>query len=83
MTHQFTGRGVAIVAPTSPTRGKAAVYVDGTYRGTIDLRSSTTRSRRVVYAISYGSSGTHTIVWRVLGTSGRPLVSLDALVILR
>jgi hypothetical protein len=83
VTHQFTGRGVAIVAPTSPTRGKAAVYVDGVYRGTIDLRSSTTRSRRVVYAISYGVSGTHTIVWRVLGTSGRPLVSLDALVILR
>ena len=83
VTHQFTGRAVAIVAPTSPTRGKASVYVDGVYRGTIDLRSSTTRSRRVVYAISYGVSGTHTIMWRVLGTSGRPLVSLDAVVILR
>jgi subtilisin family serine protease len=83
MTYRFTGRAAAIVAPTSPTRGKATVYVDGVYKATIDLRTSTSRSRRVVYAISYATAGTHTIQLRVLGTSGRPTVSLDAVVILR
>ena len=29
----FSGRGVAIVAPVGPTRGSAAVYIDGAYRG--------------------------------------------------
>jgi subtilisin family serine protease len=83
VTHQFTGRAAAIVAPTSPTRGKAEVWVDGRLRATIDLRTSTSRARRVVYAISYGAIGTHTIQLRVLGTAGRPTVSLDGLVILR
>ena len=81
VTHVFTGRAVAIVAPISPTRGRAEVWVDGKYRTTVDLRSSTTRHRRVVYAISYAAAGTHTIQLRVLGTTGRPTVSLDGLVI--
>jgi subtilisin len=81
--YRFTGLGVAIVAPTSATRGKASVYIDGVYRTTIDLLASTRQDRRVVYARSFGSSGTHTIEWRVLGTSGRPTVSIDAFVVLR
>jgi hypothetical protein len=81
--YRFTGLGVAIVAPRSATRGKASVYIDGVYRTTIDLWASTTQHRRVVYARSFGTSGTHTIEWRVLGTSGRPMVSLDAFVVLR
>jgi hypothetical protein len=81
--YRFTGLGVAVVAPTSATRGKANIYIDGVYRATIDLVSSTTQHRRVVYARSFGSSGTHTIELRVLGTSGRPMVSLDAFVVLQ
>jgi subtilisin family serine protease len=83
VTHRFTGRGVALVAPTSWTRGKASIYIDGVYRKTIDLRTTTLHHRRVVYAFDFGVSGTHTIQLRVLGTSGRPMVSLDAVVILR
>lgn len=83
VTHRFIGRGVAIVAPTSWTRGKATIYIDGVYRKTIDLRTSTLHNRRVVYALDFGVSGTHTIQLRVLGTSGRPTVSVDAFVILR
>jgi hypothetical protein len=37
----------------------------------------------VVYAASWATSGTHTIELRCLGTAGRPLISLDALVILK
>jgi subtilisin family serine protease len=83
VTHQFTGRGVAIVAPTTPTRGKANIFIDGVFRKTIDLRTSTVHHRRVVYAFDFGVSGPHTIVLAVLGTSGRPAVSIDAVVILR
>ena len=74
---------MAVVAPTSSTRGKVSVYIDGVYRKTIDLRTSTLHHRRVVYAIDFGVSGTHTIQLRNLGTSGRPMFSLDAVVILR
>jgi subtilisin family serine protease len=81
--YRFTGVGVAVVAPTSPTRGKARVYVDGVYRATIDLRTSTLQHRRVVYARTFSTSGTHTIELRVLGTAGRPMVSLDAFVVLQ
>jgi subtilisin family serine protease len=80
--YRFTGLGVAVVAPTSRTRGKASIYIDGVYRATIDLRTSTTQHRRVVYARSFGSSGSHTIELRVLGTAGRPMVSLDGFVVL-
>ena len=83
VSYSFTGLGVAVVAPTSATRGQVKIYVDGAYRATIDLRSSTLQHRRVVYALSFGSSGTHTIQLRVVGTSGRPMVSLDAFVVLR
>ena len=80
--YRFTGLGVAVVAPTSATRGQARIYIDGVHRATIDLRTSTTQHRRVVYARSFGSSGTHTIELRVVGTSGRPMASLDAFVVL-
>jgi hypothetical protein len=74
---------VAVVAPTTATRGKARIYIDGVLRTTIDLRTTTTKHRRVVYALDFGVSGTHTIEVYVLGTAGRPTVSIDALVILR
>ena len=81
--YRFTGRGVAVVAPTSSTRGKARIYIDGVYRATIDLRTASVLHRRVVYATSFGGSATHTIELRVVGTAGRPTVSLDAFVILQ
>jgi subtilisin family serine protease len=80
--HRFVGRAIGIVAPTSTTRGKARIYLDGVLKATIDLGTTST-PRRVVYAASWAASGTHTIELRALGTAGRPLVSLDALVILK
>ena len=81
--HTFTGRGVALVAPLGPGRGRATVYVDGRYRATVDLKAVRYHARRVVYALDLGATGSHTIELRVLGTSGRPTVALDAVVILR
>jgi hypothetical protein len=80
---RFTGRGIAIVALATSTRGRAYVYIDGVYRATIDTRSSTTQYRKVVYVRNWTTSGTHTIELRVAGTSGRPTVSLDGFVVLR
>lgn len=80
---RFTGRGIAIVALTNSTRGRASVYIDGVYRATIDTRSSTSVARKIVYVRNWTASGTHTIELRVAGTSGRPSVSLDGFVVLR
>jgi subtilisin family serine protease len=80
---RFTGRGIAIVALTNSTRGRATVYVDGVYRGTIDLRSSVSVARKIAFGRTWTTSGTHTIELRVAGTSGRPSVSLDGFVVLR
>ncbi|HEY3164464.1 MAG TPA: S8 family serine peptidase [Candidatus Limnocylindrales bacterium] len=76
----FSGRGIALVAPVGTTRGSAAIYVDGVYRGTVSFRSSTNRSRVVMYTTTFGTLGTHTIDIRLKGT-GR--VDIDAFVILR
>ncbi|HLO36107.1 MAG TPA: S8 family serine peptidase, partial [Candidatus Deferrimicrobium sp.] len=46
----FSGRGIAMVAPVGPTRGSAAIYVDGVYRGTVSFRASGGRSRVVMYS---------------------------------
>ena len=81
--YRFTGRGIAIVVPTNSTRGKASVYIDGTYRATVDMYSSATAYRKVVYVGNWSAAATHTIELRVSGTSGRPTVSLDGFIVLK
>jgi subtilisin len=76
----FWARGIAVVAPTGPTRGAAWLYVDGVFRASLSFRSSTSRSRVVMYSLNFPTRGTHTITMRLSG-SGR--VDLDAFVILR
>lgn len=78
----FNGSSIAWVGPVGPTRGKANVYIDGKYIKTVDLRASTFRARRIVFATAV-SQGTHTIVIRGLGTSGRPTVAVDAYYVVR
>jgi hypothetical protein len=76
----FSGRAVAIVAPTGPTRGSARLYIDGLYRGTISFRSSRGNSRVVVVSTTFPTLATHTVQLRLVG-NGR--VDLDAFVVLR
>ena len=76
----FSGRGIAVVGPMNSTRGSAAVYVDGVYKGTISFRASSGMSRLVRFATLFPTLGTHTIELRPTG-NGR--VDLDAFVILR
>jgi TRAP-type uncharacterized transport system substrate-binding protein len=80
----FTGTNVAWVAPKGPAMGRAEAYLDGRKVATVDLYSSTALPRRVIYsATGLNPSVTHTLQIRVLGTSGRPRVDVDAFVVLR
>ena len=62
------------------SRGKAEVLVNGVVVATIDLDSRHVVARRVVWVGQWSTAVTRTITIRVLGTSGRPRVDLDALV---
>ncbi len=79
-TITFTGRSIAWVARTGPNRGKAQVFVNGTKVATVDLRSSTYKNRQVVWVRSWSSTASRTVTIRVMGTSGRPRVDLDAII---
>lgn len=80
--YTFTGRGIAVVAPRGPGRGRIRIYLDGVYRGTVDTYRSHFLPRLMVFVKAYASTGTHTIVLRVEGTSGRPVFSLDGFIVL-
>ena len=75
----FTGDRVAWVSTVGPTRGQARVYVDGAYDRTVDLRAAAIVARQIVYVRSWTTPGKHTLEIRVVGTSGRPRVDVDAL----
>jgi hypothetical protein len=80
---RVTARSVAWVARTAAKNGIATVHVDGVKVATIDLRTSTTRKQRLVWSTSWNRAGTHTVVIKVQGTTGRPQVDLDGFVLLR
>jgi hypothetical protein len=83
-TFTFTGRSVGWVSSTSPNRGRATVYVGGTYVATIDLYAASLHSPRLVWARTWSTSATRTITIRVSGLpTGRPRVPVDAFVVAR
>ncbi|HEV8402192.1 MAG TPA: S8 family serine peptidase [Candidatus Limnocylindrales bacterium] len=79
----FTGHSVAVVNPMSAHMGKAKVWVDGIYKTTLNLKTSTSKSRRVLYAQYFPTGGTHRISISVVGGGTYPLVRLDAFVVSR
>ena len=79
----INGRSFAWVAPKGPTRGSAKVYVDGAYRTTVSLYSSSTAYKRIVYATSWSAVGDHVIRIVVSGTTGHPRVDVDAGIVAR
>ena len=66
--YAFTGRGVSLVAPTGPGRGKLAIYVDGVYKKTVSLRASTAHPGRILYTAAFSAVGSHRIELRVAGS---------------
>ena len=83
MSWTFTGRSASLAVSRTAVSGRATVYVDGAAAGTIDLRAAATQNRQAVWAKNWGTTGTHTVRVVVAGTSGRPGVILDGLVVLR
>jgi hypothetical protein len=77
-----TARTFAFVTTVASTRGAVRIYVDGVLRTTISLYGATAY-RRIAYATSWGSIGTHTIKIVVVGTAGHPRVDLDAFEVVR
>jgi hypothetical protein len=83
LSYRFTGRAIALVTTTSPTRGKARIYVNGVYQATVDLRSSSSGYRVLAWQKTWSTSRTRTVKVVVLGTAGRPRVDADGFVVLK
>jgi hypothetical protein len=76
-SYSFSGSGVALVSTRGPKMGKAEVWVDGSLAATIDLKRDSNAYRQIVWHASWATAGSHTVVVKVLGTSGRPRVDVD------
>jgi len=79
-SYRFTGTSVAWVTGIGPTRGSAQVWVDGVKRTTVNTHATTTSLRRLAFATSWPTQGTHTIRIVVVGTPNHPRVDVDAFV---
>jgi beta-N-acetylhexosaminidase len=79
-SYTFTGQAIGWVAVRGPTGGLAAVYLDGTYRTTINLYAAAAAPLSIVYAFHWSGNGTHTIRIVNLGTAGHSRVDIDAFV---
>jgi hypothetical protein len=82
-TFTFTGRAFGWVASVGPSRGKARVYIDGTWITDVNLYSSSTTYRKVVYTYYWSTSGPHTFRIVDLGTTGHSRIDLDAILVVR
>jgi hypothetical protein len=76
----FRGKAIALVSPTSLRGGRARIYIDGRYAGTIDLNSATPTERQVVFSRRLGLRW-HRIAVKPMPASGP--VQVDAFVVLR
>ena len=82
-TLSFTGSAIGYVSSRSLGRGSVRVFLDGVDVGIVNLRSTTTRSRSIVFSRSFGSVSSHVIRLEVVGTAGHPRVDVDAFLVIR
>jgi subtilisin family serine protease len=81
--YTFTGKGIALVMPRSPSRAWVEVRIDGTYVGKFNLWASSLKARQTVFSRAWLTTATRTIELRTVTSSSRKLVSLDAFVVTR
>jgi aqualysin 1 len=79
-TFTFSGTAVAWVGSTAPNGGRAEVIVDGVPQGYVDLYSSSSATRRILFSKGL-AVGSHTLVIKVSSSTG--VVDLDGIVTLR
>jgi hypothetical protein len=82
-TLTFTGNQVAWLSRRGPTSGRARVYLDGRLVTTINLYSSTTKIKQVVFTRKFATVRTHKLKIVVVGTAGHPRVTVDGFFVLR
>jgi hypothetical protein len=82
-TLTFTGNQVAWLSRKSPASGRARVYLDGRLVATVNLYSSTTKIKQVVYSRVFTTVRTHRLKIVVLATAGHPRVTVDSFFSLR
>jgi hypothetical protein len=75
----FTGRSIAWIGPTGPTRGMADVYLNGRFVRTINTYSARFTASRVLFSSSFATERERTLTIEALGTAGHPTVAIDAL----
>ena len=68
---RFTGTEVALVSTTGHDRGRVRITIDGVRVATVDLRSSSPHSRRIVFHQRL-RPGRHTIEVRTVGSARTP-----------
>jgi Glycosyl hydrolases family 16 len=79
----FSGVTVNWYGPTGSTRGKARVYLDGTYVKTVNMYSSSFVARKLLYSVSFPSNHTGHLKIVVAGTAGHPIVGIDSFTVKR
>jgi hypothetical protein len=80
-TLTFTGIQAAWLSTEGPTRGSASVKLGSGSSTTISTHTSSPKTAEIVDVVK-GASGSHTLVVKVLGTSGHPRVDIDAFIVL-
>ncbi len=80
-TLTIKGTQIAWVSTQGPTRGSASVKLDSGSAKTINTHTSSPKTAEIVDVVS-AAAGSHTLVIKVLGTSGHPRVDIDAFLIL-
>ena len=78
VSYTFTGRSIGVIGAMGTAYGSFKVYVDGSYVTTVSEYATSTRWRRILYAKTWSSSGTHTIKLVCVGTTGHPRIGIDA-----
>ena len=81
--YTFTGKGIAVVLPRSPSRAWVEIRIDGTYVGKISLWASSFKARQTVLSRAWSTSATRTIELRTVTSGSRKVVSLDAFIVTR
>lgn len=82
-TYDFDGRKVWLIGTRGPDRGRVRIFLDGVAYGTVDLYAPRAKPRAVLWSSPMvkpiSSIKRHQLKVVVAGTSGRPLVGIDAL----
>ena len=82
-TFTFNGNQVAWLSRRSDISGSARVYIDGVLVTTVNLYSSTTSVKQVVFTRRFSTVRSRTLRIVVLGTAGHPRVTVNSFFFLR